>query len=219
MKAVLRRTVTVAFAIAVLAVFSGNAFAAGSTVTYNGNADQFVFLPGADLFQNFKGVMPGDTLTQEITVKNDTVKGGKVKIYLRAEPAEEKYKHLLSQMSLKVVQDGQSVLFEAPADQQGGLASNVCLGTFSSGAEVRLNVTLVVPIAMDNEFQDQSGSIRWVFTAEEFPETPDNPQTSDPALLWMYIALSGIGASGLLTLILIGWKRAARRKTDRQASV
>ena len=60
-------------------------FAADGKVTYSGNAGSFVFEPGSDhsltdLFPNFKGVMPGDTLTQMITVKNDADNKGKVKI-------------------------------------------------------------------------------------------------------------------------------------------
>ena len=51
-------------------------YAADGKVTYSGNAGNSVFEPGSehsltDLFPNFKGVMPGDTLTEqvEITVK------------------------------------------------------------------------------------------------------------------------------------------------------
>ena len=56
--------------------FAVTSFAADGKVTYSGNAGDFVFEPGSDqsltdLFPNFKDVMPGDSLTQKITVKND----------------------------------------------------------------------------------------------------------------------------------------------------
>ena len=50
------------------------AYAAGN-VTYYAEADEFVFAPGSnhsptDLFSNLKGVMPGDTITDQIEIKN-----------------------------------------------------------------------------------------------------------------------------------------------------
>ncbi len=217
MKTLVKRAAILIAAALVLTAFSGGALAAGSSVTYEGNADQFVFLPSADLFQNFKGVMPGDTLTQQITVKNNTPSGYKVKIYLRAEAVEENYRSFLSQMTLKVVQDGGSTLFQAAADQQDGLASNVCLGTFSSGADVQLDVSLAVPLEMGNEFQRQTGLIRWVFTAEEIPDNPDNPDTNDTARLWLYMGISGVGLGGLLTIFMLRQRRA--HKKDSQADM
>ena len=65
-------------------------FATGSSsVTYKGKAKEFIFQPGSDysvtdLFTNFKGVMPGDTLTQQINVRNEASKKVNVKIYIRA---------------------------------------------------------------------------------------------------------------------------------------
>lgn len=97
------------------------AMAAQSEVIYEGDAQEFVFIPAStDLFGNFKGVMPGDTLKQSIVVRNDASKGVKVKIYLQALGVVEQTQDFLSQLKLKVVQQGSSVLFDAPADQTDG---------------------------------------------------------------------------------------------------
>ena len=85
----MKRLITI---VVILAVFLSSALpasAADGKVTYNGNAGKCIFEPGTehsltDLFPNFKGVMPGDTLTQKITVKNDANDKVKVKIYIRS---------------------------------------------------------------------------------------------------------------------------------------
>ena len=90
--------------IMLLCLLTGTAFAAAS-VTYEGGAEKFVFLPGSeysdsDLFENFKGVLPGDALTQQITVKNAT--DGKVRIYMRAEDEGMEDTDFLSQLHMTV---------------------------------------------------------------------------------------------------------------------
>ncbi len=176
-------------------------FATGSSsVTYKGKAKEFIFQPGSDysvtdLFTNFKGVMPGDTLTQKINVKNEASKKVNVKIYIRAlGPAELENNNgeeivsaddsadFLKEMKLTVDTDDDTRLFEAPVDQTAGLTDWVCLGTFRSGADVDLNVNLEVPITMGNDYQERIGALDWQFMAEEFPLDPDDPSTpTDPS--------------------------------------
>lgn len=143
------------------------AFGADSEVTYEGGAEKFVFVPGdGNLFPNFNGVMPGDSLSQKITVRNTVNASGGVNLYLRAEGTEETAEGFLEQMTLTVRQ-GDRLLSEDTGGRSGGLTENVLLGHFSGKGEVELEVTLHVPIEMDNRFQDAEGKLNWVFTAEE----------------------------------------------------
>jgi len=210
----------------VILLFTGQAaLAAEPQVAYDSHANRFVFLPDDDLFQSFRGVMPGDTLTQDIRVKNTASHRVKVKIYLHAEPVDEAYRDFLSQMTLQVEQDGHPDLFSAPADQQDGLTNNVYLGTFGPGADVTLHVTLTVPLGMDNEFQDGEGIINWVFTAVEIPVEPTmptpspsavpvfnpSPITGDTSTVSVYIVIAAASLAAILALLLIRRRGSAQK--------
>ncbi len=181
-------TVLVVFVVALFAVLPVSA--ADGKVTYNGNAGNFVFEPGSehsltDLFPQFKGVMPGDTLTQKITLKNDADDRVKVKIYLRSLGAHADSAEFLSQLGLKVqpsAENEMAYMFNAAANETAQLTDWVCLGTLYSGGEVNLDVTLTVPVELPNEFQNQIGYLDWEFMIEEFPveeSDPKPPQTGE----------------------------------------
>ena len=177
----LKRIFTVLLAAALVLGMSLTAFASDSSVTYDGDAQEFIFLPGSDysptdLFDNFKGVMPGDTITQTIVVKNDS--DSTVEIFLKSYGAAEGDEEFLSQLTLTVeAQDG-SELFSAPSSETEGLTDWVSLGTFESGAEVTLELTLEVPITLGNEFQNLAGTVIWEFMVEGDVDS-DSPDDSD----------------------------------------
>lgn len=188
---------------------------ADSSVTYKGQAEKFVFAPGSDysptdLFENFKGVMPGDTLTQKIDVRNAADNNVKVKIYMRALGAHPDSEEFLSQMTLNVKDESGSELFDAPADQTAQLSDWVCLGTFYSGAAVTLDVTLNVPITMGDDFQEAVGYLDWEFMVEEFPIEDDDPVTGDDTPIGLYIAVCAVSAVVIVLLLV------TRRKKEEQ---
>ena len=202
----------------VAACLATTALAADSSVTYSGNSGNFIFAPGSDysptdLFDEFKGVMPGDTLTEQIVVKNNANNKVDVKIYMRALGATggtENYEEFLNQMKLTVTQSGNVKLFEAPADETAQLTNWKALGTFKSGASVTLDVMLEVPIEMGNEFQDAVGELQWEFRVEEYP-VKEGPQTGDETPLALYGAAAVLCAVGIVFLI------ATKRKKRNEA--
>lgn len=219
-------TLLVACLIALSSVFS--VYAADGKVTYSGNAGKFVFAPGSDysltdLFPNFKDVMPGDTLTQKITVKNNANNKVKVKIYMRSLGAHTDSVEFLSQLALKVQKsrdNEMAYMFDAAADETAQLTNWVCLGTLYSGGKVNLDVTLEVPVELENEFQNKIGYLDWEFMIEEFPieeSDPKPPKTGDDSHmeLWIVVLLCALA---MMLILLIGRKKdKENKKTPRNA--
>lgn len=192
-------------------------------VTYTGNSGKVILEPGTeysptDLFPDLKDVMPGDTLTQRIVVKNEASRNVHVTVYLRAlgghEDPESEY--LLSQLQLKVTQVGkEDPLFEAPADETAQLTDWVSLGSVKSGGTVELEVTLTVPTTLDNTFKNLAGYLDWQFRVEEIPSS-DVPPTGDQMDLTLYITLAAVsgGAIVVVVVILVILKKKDKKKED-----
>ena len=218
----MKKIVMLLVAFAVVLSCSMYAHAADGTVTYNGDAGEFIFAPGSDasltdLFPNFKDVMPGDTLTQRITVKNDVSKDVKVKIYVRALGAQEGSEEFLSQLELKVqISDNNEMgyMFDAMANETAQMTDWVCLGTLYSGGRVDLDVLLAVPVELGNEFQDAVGALQWEFRVEEYVVSPDDPQpppTGEPQKLDLWVL--GAAASLMGIIFVLVWHRKSNKKS------
>ena len=198
-------------------------YAADGKVTYSGNAGSFVFEPGSeqsltDLFPNFKDVMPGDSLTQKITVYNNAENKVKVKIFIRSLGAKEDSEEFLSKLGLRVAKSQENemaYMFDAAADEKAQLDSWVCLGTLYSGGKVDLDVTLDVPFELDNEFQNKVGYLEWEFMIQEFPveqDDPKPPQTGDNSNIGLWFAL--MLGSLLTIIILLIWRKKDKEKNE-----
>lgn len=196
-----------------------SAYADGK-VTYDGASQKFVFEPGTSesptsLFEDFQNVMPGDTLTEQIVIKNTSQNGSYIRLYLRALGAQEGSDELLSRMKLTVKQNGESTLFEAPADETAQLTDWVYLGAMHSGGEMTLDVTLEVPVEMGDEFQNQAGYFDWEFKAEEIPRDPNTPQTGDESNVFLYAAVF-VCCIAVMAVILILFVSAKKKEKKQQ---
>ena len=164
---------------------------ASSSITFKGFSAGFDFQPGSeytetDLFDGFKNVMPGDTVTDTITFTNEATDCDYVNLYMRAEahdeagnPLSEKVAEkesvatmteFLSKLSMKVW-NGTELIYDASPDQLDGLQNNTLLGTFRTGDTTTLKVELTVPIELDNRFANRVGEVDWIFHVEAYNES------------------------------------------------
>lgn len=208
--------------LATLLLGTSTAWAVDGHVTYDGNAREFVFAPGSsysptDLFPDLKGVMPGDTRTQNITVKNDSTKNVRANIYLRSEYADDQSRDFLSQLQFTLNvgnNNGQAYMFSPAGTLTPDNDGWVLLGTLYSGGEVDLSLLLTVPTDLDNQYMDRIGTVDWTFKVEELDVTPSDPQPppkTGEAQTWPI--LLGIAAAAL-TVIFAVTVGTQRRRTN-----
>lgn len=188
-------------------------------VTFSGSKRKFVFSPGSsysltDLFPNFKDVMPGDTLSQRIYINNPKSNNVKIRVYMRALGAHEGSEEFLSQMNLTVKKVKDTILFDAPAHRRSTLAGWTYLGVLYSGGDIELDVTLEVPVTLDNRYKNLVGYLDWEFLIEELAvedSDPEPPRTGDQIM--PYVITLAASAAALIILILI-WKKKKKEENE-----
>lgn len=202
---------------------------ADGTVSYKGGAEKFVFLPGSgytdtDLFDGFKNVMPGDTITQTVEVRNRFLGTGSVNIYLRAVAHDEQTNPLskevaatgetvatmsdfLSKLYMEVWQ-GDKCIYTGTPDQLDGLKNNVLLASVPRFGSVTLTVKLQVPIELGSEYANRVGEVDWVFTAEEL-DPQGNPKTGDTSnlTLWIVVMVVCLAAIAVVAFLVLKKKK------------
>ena len=202
---------------------------ADGIVSYQGGAEKFVFLPGSsytdtDLFDGFKNVMPGDTLTQTVEVRNRFLNTGSVRIYLRAVAHDEQTNPLssavaasgetvatmsdfLSQLYMEVWQ-GDKCIYTGSPDELDGLKNNVLLGTIPRFKSTTLTVKLQVPAELGNEYANRVGEVDWVFTAEEL-DPQGSPKTGDTSnlTLWICVMVVCLAAIAVVAFLVLKKKK------------
>lgn len=204
-------SISIVLSIIFVLLIAINTIAATGNVTYTKDAGKFIFAPGSkysptDLFTEYKGVMPGDVLTQKITVKNNASNKSIVKIYLRSlGAADASSEEFLNQLKLTVSKNSEDPLFEAAANEKAGLKDWVLIGTFSSGANVDLNLNLEIPTSLDNKYANTIGYLDWEFMVEEYAN-PDIP-TGDTNNLALWIAISAVAIIIIVLAIVLLAKR------------
>lgn len=228
MKKVCKTIASLVMILVLLLGIGATAYAEG-TVSYQGGAEKFVFLPGSsytdtDLFDGFKNVMPGDTLIQTVEVRNRFLGTGSVKIYLRAVAHDELENPLsdavaasgetvatmsdfLSQLYMEVWQ-GDSCIFTGSPDELDGLKNNVLLGTVARFKSTTLTIKLEVPAELGNEYANRVGEVDWVFTAEEL-DPQGNPKTGDTSnlTLWIVVMVVCLVAIAVVAFLVLKKKK------------
>ena len=202
------------------------------TVTYNDNAEDFIFAPGSeysptDFFDGFKNVMPGDVITDQVEIKHNIDANEVVDIWFKANGATNMPEgvndlEFLSQLGLKVVKADGTVIVDQPL----GTTNWIHLGTFKQYEGTVLTLELSVPLEFEvtrpegmsdedfnayydkiqNSFQNTAGYIDWELKAEVFEVK--SVDTSDTSNMMLYFGIMAVSAIVLFLLIFLKRRKA-----------
>lgn len=226
MKNGIRRISTLLMALALVLSLSVPAFA--SSVTFEGKSQGFVLdvhneLTATDLFGNFKDLMPGDSVSETITIQNVARDCDYIKLYIRAVPHSDgsnapvsdrvndleqdvaSMEDFLSQLYMEVYQ-GSSRIYSGSPDELDGFRDNVYLGQYRKNQGTTLKVTLNVPADLDNKYAFRAGEVDWVFTVECYDESGKLIQTGQNN--WPIAVLLSLGVVVMAAgVVMISRKR------------
>ena len=202
---------TIISLVLVMAMMTSVALANDSKIIIHGkgNDDSVEYLPGigknggyteTDLFVNFKNMMPGDTLTEQVTITNKwsswdyidlsmdmilhdeekNVISTKILSELTADERRDTTSELeymydfLKQLTL-TIKDGDVVKYSGSADKA---AEDFLVKTLSYNQSVTLNLELTLPVTVGNEYANRVGEVDWVFTYSGWDD--EEPTTTKP---------------------------------------
>ena len=161
-----------------------------------------------DLFANFKGVMPGDEISQTIYVQNswnnkDYIRLSMIAVLHDAEgnpiseevmaalKADERnemaselaYMHdFLHQLTLTVTAGEETIYEGHPDELTEGFedGEGYSFGKIRAGNTVKLDVTLSVPKEMGNEYANRVGEVDWKFVWSGHNDSKPDPKPDRP---------------------------------------
>ena len=232
MKKSMKKLLSLVMVIAALAALTVPALAADAMVSRQGTNGLVIETTGSgytdtDLFGNFKNVMPGDELTENITIQNNVSGFDYVKLYIRAEAHDEEGNPLTysepfenedghDQANIDGERDETVVTM---ADFLSKLTMEVYLvnadGTkqsiFSASPDETAQLTDNVLLGtfakgksakLGNEYAYRVGEVDWVFTVEGFNN--EKPLIPTGQLNWPVAVFGALGvlliAGGVVVL-------------------
>ena len=154
-----------------------------------------------DLFAAFKGVVPGDTLTQDVTVDLRNV-SAPTRLYVRADTSrvdQATIDALAQGVTLSVAVDAAEGVtaptdsgtpFDVLASEDGVLVAEV-----TASVATTMHLTLEVDTSVGNEVADLSAHVPWVITVEEEDTGEGDSTALTPHATDLVAYEGGVGSS------------------------
>ena len=167
-----------------------------SEIIYENNADKYIDI-GDGFFNNLGGLLPGDNITDQITINNNS--NNKIRYHLSIDKKNltDEETDLLKNVNITIKNSKGEELYNGKLTE----VNNLLLGIFNSGSNGIITFTISIPSNLDNEYSKIATKIIWVFSVEE-EKSGINPETWDLRFDWS-ITLFVFSALGLLIVMIL----------------
>lgn len=210
----MKKIITSIFVMAMLVISATSVYAKNFGVEYVGKTKE-VFITDDNFFDDFSNLLPGDIVTDEAYLKNNSNK--KIKMFFKIEglskdkfKTEEDYK-IVEKIKLKVEVDKGSKIIPI---YEGTLTDNTnewkSLGIYDKNEESKFKFSIEIPKNLTNEFNMAELQSKWVFgVGEENSKEPID--TGDNSNIMSYVLLLSVSA---LIIILLFVKKDKNDKEE-----
>lgn len=164
-------------------------------VEYEGNAHKLI-TASDDFFSNLGQMMPGDILSDEITLRNTT--NSDAEFFFRtafSDSLSDEAVDLLEQIFLEITL-GDELLYRGRL-KSTALEEAISLGIYKSGETESFQFTLYMPETLTNTYALRETSVKWIFSVknEELKITTPQPvKTGDESEIGRYLVLLPLSA-------------------------
>lgn len=168
-----------------------------SEIIYEKNAEKYIDI-GDGFFDNLGGLLPGDSITDQITIDNNS--NNKIKYFFTIDTSKlsQEEINLLKNVNITINNSSRKEILNGKLTD----INNLLLGIFNSGSNGIITFTISIPSNLDNEYSKIATKIIWVFSVEEEKSNIINPETWDMRFDWS-ITLFMFSALGLLIVMIL----------------
>lgn len=180
------------------------------TVEFSKEASDLIHNP-EDFFQNWGNIMPGETVSDELTVSN-TFEAATIYFYTENVAEDEDQLKLLNQLELEIIKvdkDGnETVIYSGILS---GTVTPVSLGNYDVGESATLKFSVKMPERLQNEYSLLNTQTKWVFITE-LPVVLPRTGMLEKGVIGYAVASAALFAAG--TAILVIMKRKVELKNE-----
>lgn len=171
------------------------------TVEFSKEASDLIHNP-EDFFQNWGKIMPGETVSDELTLSN-TFEAATIYFYSENVAEGEDQLKLLNQLELTIVKvdkDGNETVIYSGA--LSGTVTPVSLGNYEVGDSATLKFSVTMPARLQNEYSLLNTQTKWVFVTE-LPVVLPKTGVIAKGVMGYAAASAALFAAGTAVLIIL----------------